>query len=131
MDQNLNQQQLEHESVTIDKQEYCEIVRQLEKLEQHEKNHKWTIATGKFWDWILVKLVGSFVSVKLWTLFFVLYIPYNLLTKQLITADNYTQIILVVAPIVIGIRELSKTRETTEPTTAGKVVDKVRSILKI
>ena len=130
MDENLNQQQIEHDNIIMDKQQYNEVISQLEKLEMYEKKHQWKICTGKFWDWVFYKLICSFISVKLWTLFFVLYVPYNLLTKNLITADNYTQIILVVAPIVIGIRELSKQNEG-EPSAAGKIVDKVRNMLKI
>jgi len=130
MDENLNQKQIENQIVTINKEQYDEVIVQLEKLDKLEKKHTWRLFTGKFWDWVFTKLIESFISVKLWTLFFVLYIPYDLLTRHLITADNYTSIIIIVAPIVIGIRELAKPR-ADQQSSGGKIVDKVRNILKI
>lgn len=102
--------------VVLEKKEYDEIVSQLEELSEFQqqsgfhpiKNYQMMLFTRAFWDTLLTKLVASTVSVKMWILFTVLYYPYHLVREGKISGDNYANIVLVVAPLVLGLREFSK-----------------------
>ena len=102
------------DNITISKQDYTEIVSQLQKLsvaqpEHHPiKNYQMMVLTRAYWDNFLSKLITSIVSVKMWILFAVLYYPYQLVKLGKISGDNYSNILLVVAPIVLGLREFAK-----------------------
>jgi hypothetical protein len=66
------------------------------------------LTTRAYWDIFFSKLVTSVVSVKMWILFVILYYPYKLVLLGKISGDNYTNILLIVAPIVLGLREFAK-----------------------
>jgi hypothetical protein len=120
----------ENENVTLTKQEYKEIVDELERLaleESKDKKHDWLLFSPVFWDNFLTKILSTFGSVKMWILVFVLFAPYELLKMGLISADNFTSILTIVAPIVIGLREFAKIGMATGNT----VVDKVKRFLKM
>ena len=103
--------------VTISKQDYNEIILELEKLNELQiqppahnviANYQPMLATRAYWDTFFSKFVASVVSVKMWILFVILYYPYKLVLLGKISGDNYTNILLIVAPIVLGLREFAK-----------------------
>lgn len=98
-------------TVTLTEHEYQEIVNKLEEMvvdQVQQKKYQMMVFTKPFWDNFFTKALAALVSVKNWTLFGIVYMPYELLKLKLITSDNYVNIIVVVAPIVIGLREFSK-----------------------
>lgn len=120
----------ENENVTLTKEEYKEIVDELERLaleESKDKDHDWLLFSPVFWDSLITKIVSTLGSVKMWILVFVLFAPYELLKMGLISADNFTSILTIVAPIVIGLREFAKLGVSTGNT----VVEKVKRLLKM
>jgi len=103
--------------ITISKQDYSEIILELEKLNELQiqppthnaiTNYQPMLTTRAYWDIFFSKLVASVVSVKMWILFVILYYPYKLVLLGKISGDNYTNILLIVAPIVLGLREFAK-----------------------
>ena len=119
-------------TITLTEHEYKEILDQLEtfvkkqKLDEEEAKGQALLFSKLFWDNFFTKILTMVVSLKNWTLMLVLFMPYQLLKMQLISGDNYTSIITVVAPVVVGLREFSKkaaentatTTTTTEGTTS-------------
>lgn len=101
------------DKIELSKEEYEEILEQLEKTtakEDLESNYKWMCTSKPFWDKLGSKLLGMCVSFKMWILFFSLYAPYHLLKQGMISSDNYTTILVVVVPAVVGFREYSKAK---------------------
>ena len=103
--------------ITISQQDYNEIILELErcnKLQVQPPKHNLLtsyqplLTTRAYWDTFASKLIASVISVKMWILFVVLYYPYKLVLVGKISGDNYTNILLIVAPIVLGLREFAK-----------------------
>lgn len=98
-------------TITLTEHEYKEIVQKLEDVAKHEAQqdkYESIVLSKLFWDNFFAKIFAAAASVKNWTLFLILYMPYELLKLKLISGENYASIIIVVAPVVIGLREFSK-----------------------
>jgi len=113
------------EKIEVDKKQYQQLVAHLE-LSLNPQT-KWICFTGAFWDRLFSKLISMLVSFKVWIMFFSLYIPLSLLKNQLISADNYTTIIIVVVPAIVGFREFSKAKTNQQP----GLISKVRKMFNI
>jgi hypothetical protein len=103
----------QEKTVTLTEKEYEEILNQLESLAKtptppSEPKYDMMLFSKPFWDNFCTKFIANFVSVKMWILFTILYWPYELVKEKSISGDNYTNIIIVVAPLVIGLREYAK-----------------------
>ena len=82
----------------IETSDYEDLVAQLE-------------ASQSFHRIIIRKIITELSSIKFWTLIIVLTQPYLALKAGLISGDNFTSILLVTAPLVIGIREIGKLQD--------------------
>ena len=124
----------EKEKIILDKEDYEEILEELKRLEARDDlddNYEWILFSSSFWDNFFTKIISNFVSVKVWILIFVLYVPYQLLMLGKISADNYTSLLIVIAPVVVGLREFSKTKQVENNKNRGGIIDKVKSLFKI
>jgi len=120
--------------VSLDKEEYEEILEQLEHLSAKEEigsNYKWMCLSKPFWDNLGSKIISMCVSFKVWILFFSLYIPLHLLKQGMISADNYTTILVVVVPAIVGLREYSKAKSKVSSENSESFLDKARRMFKI
>ena len=115
--------------ITLTQEEYDELVKQLEELAVQptpKGDYQMIIFSRVFWDSFISKVFAALISIKLWVLFSVLYWPYDLVKKGHISGDNYAAIIIVVAPLVVGMREFAKMKSNkeapTETTEQGKGV---------
>lgn len=117
----------------VDKDDLDFLVEQLEHyVAKENREHKMVAFSKVFWDNWLAKLFASFVSIKIWILFWVLYIPYELVQRKLISGDNYTSIIIIVAPLVVGLREYTKLVANKSSESSGTdIVSKIRKYFKI
>lgn len=127
---------MSEDKVILTKEEYQEIINQIETLsDQLEQNqdepHDWMLFSSMFWDSFFTKIISNFVSVKVWILVFVLYVPYQLLLSGKITSDHYTNILIVVAPIVVGLREFSKAKVNGSSDQETGLLGKARKLFKI
>ena len=121
-----------NDKITLSREEYEELVTQLEKSATTPKSeYKLTITSKEFWDHFMTKLASMLLSLKVWVLISVLYVPYELLRQELITADNYVQIIIVVAPVVVGLREFSKATQNGNANEGEGFLGRVKRIFKI
>jgi uncharacterized membrane protein len=107
----------QEKNVTLTEKEYKEILDQLEDLTKassmslkstKDSEYAMMLFSKPFWDNFFTKFIANFVSVKMWILFTVLYWPYELVKEKSISGENYTNIIIVVAPLVVGLREYAK-----------------------
>jgi len=121
-------------TVNLTQDEYEDILTQLEaaaaKEEGKEGEDVMLIFSKVFWDHFLTKIIVSFASVKIWILIFVLYMPVELVRKGLITGDNYTNILIIVAPLVVGLREFSKVAANKSSSSEEGVGSKVLNAIK-
>jgi hypothetical protein len=118
------------EVVVLSKAEFQELVDELERLaleEAKDKSYDWTLFSAVFWDNFVTKVLSNLVSVKMWILGFILYVPYELLIRGHLNGEQYTSILVIVAPIVVGLREFSKIKFNL-PTNG--FIDKVKSFIK-
>lgn len=127
---------MSEDKVILTKEEYQEIINQIETLsDQLEQNqdepHDWMLFSSMFWDSFFTKIISNFVSIKVWILVFVLYVPYQLLLSGKITSDHYTNILIVVAPIVVGLREFSKAKVNGSSDQETGLLGKARKLFKI
>lgn len=118
--------------IEIDENEYNEIIEELDRLSTKEEleGHDWMLLSASFWDNFLTKIISNFVSVKVWILVFILYIPYQLLVSKIITADHYTKVLIIVAPVVVGLREYSKAKVNNNNGDSS-LIDKAKRLFKI
>lgn len=125
-------------TVVLTQEEYDDIIAQLEGLagtpQQREEDYHMMIFSKIFWDNFITKLIATLVSVKMWVLFTLLYWPYQLVRQGYITGSNYTTIILVVAPLVVGLREFAKVGSNSKidpdastPNAAQRLLSLIRS----
>lgn len=130
---NLDENAIDVSKIEVDKDDLDFLVEQLEiYVAKENREHKMIAFSKVFWDNWLTKLFASFVSVKIWILFWVLYIPYELVQRKLISGDNYTNILIIVAPLVIGIREYMKVVANRSDNDSGSdLVSKIRKFFKI
>lgn len=70
--------------------------------------YKRQFLTADFWDSVFVKLVATFISVKVWALFSILTIPTVLLSKGLIDGGEWTTTVTTCFATIIGVREIYK-----------------------
>jgi len=139
IDANLsNEPTLEEDAIDVSKMEVDKddldfLVEQLEHyVAKENREHKMVAFSKVFWDNWLTKLFASLVSVKIWILFWVLYIPYELVQRKLISGDNYTSIIIIVAPLVVGLREYTKlVANKSEKSSGTDIISKIRKYFKI
>ena len=124
-------------TVTLTQEEYDEIVSQLENQSssKDESEYHMMLFSKAFWDNFITKFLASFVSVKMWILFAVLYWPYQLVRSGNISGDNYTNIILIVAPLVVGLREFakasnSKSSEASESSGAPNAAQRLLALVR-
>ena len=96
------------EMISVSKDDYDQIIEQLEILNAAQNEDTPIVLTKGFWDRCMTKLIVTLLSVKIWILIFILFAPYELVRTGKISGDNYTLILTIVAPIIIGLRELSK-----------------------
>lgn len=127
---------MSEDKVILTKEEYQEIINEIEilsdQLEQNQDEpHDWMLFSSMFWDSFFTKIISNFVSVKVWILVFVLYVPYQLLLSGKITSDHYTNILIVVAPIVVGLREFSKAKVNGSSDQETGLLGKARKLFKI
>ena len=123
-------------SVSMSQDEYDDIVMQLEKYAAKDSQEDVVLLFSKvFWDHFFTKIIVSFASVKIWILLFVLYVPAELVKKGYISGDNYTNILIIVAPLVVGMREFSKVsfskKEDSSSNPISNIVDTVKKKFKI
>lgn len=121
------------EKIELSEEEYQEILEQLEATsakEELESNYRWMFTSKPFWDRLISKLIGMCVSFKMWILIFSIYIPFLLLKQGQISADNYTTILVVVVPAIVGLREYSKAK-AGEGESEGGFLDKIKKVFKI
>lgn len=104
----------EEQTVTITKEELKELLERAENNSSVDSFSEVEFLNKKFWISVSTKIVAMFFSVKIWTLVLMICIPYQLLVKGLITGDNYATILVVTAPLVLGMREFSKRTQTQE-----------------
>lgn len=127
---------MSEDKVILTKEEYQEIINEIEilsdQLEQNQDEpHDWMLFSSMFWDSFFTKIISNFVSIKVWILVFVLYVPYQLLLSGKITSDHYTNILIVVAPIVVGLREFSKAKVNGSSDQETGLLGKARKLFKI
>jgi len=121
----------EENKVILDKAEYEEIVKQLEILASTKPTQPkgFTVFTKEFWDRVITKLLATLISVKLWVLFFIVITPYELLKSGLISGSDYASIVVVVAPVVLGLREIAKIKMSNND--EESLITKIRKRLDI
>lgn len=117
------------DEIKLTKQEYDELIAELEDVA--EKEYDMIIFSKLFWDSFFTKIVTMCISLKVWTLAAVIILPYILLTNGFITGDNYTQILIVVAPLVIGLREFSKATQNRGSSIVNKFIDTIKQKFNI
>lgn len=88
-------------AVTISKEEFDFLVKQAEKADAQPP-------TRTFGENVKRKIITELASIKSWTLFTILWMPFYLVKAHLISGDNFTTILTITAPLVIGVREFGK-----------------------
>jgi hypothetical protein len=124
--------------IKLTKEEYRQLLDKLQQAED-DKNYSMLVLTKQFWDRFFCKLFAMFISVKLWLLIFFLYVPYQLVVSKHITGDNYVSIMIVVAPLLVGLRELSKigsdkngsSQGEQQTSVVGGIINATRKIFKV
>ena len=85
----------------------------------------------KFWDSVLVKLVETMISVKVWVIFALLTISTILLIKGFITATVWGSVNAGVISTVFALREgfkVAKIKEIGKEVNNKEIIDKIKNI---
>lgn len=128
----------EDKIINLSQDDYDDLVNQLEAAAAREEGREgedvMLIFSKVFWDHLITKILVSLASVKIWILIFVLWVPVELVKKGFISGNNYTNILIIVAPLVVGMREFSKvaaSKSTPEEGNGSKLINAIKQKFKV